>query len=143
MTERDFQSSASHQGRAFEDHVERVLIANGYDIIERRWRHPDVDVEIDFIAAEPGHETVYWIECKGSWESNRPGLERTDTVKKLLGSAWMLNATPDRLTVEFIVITSDPPKDGSAGDLWLRYSLKENLIDAVWHLPLTFVKWNP
>lgn len=115
------QAAASRQGAAFEQAVMTMLQIEGWQIVARRWRHPEVDVEIDLVAIDP-HGQTWWIECKGSWESTRNGLERTDTVKKAIGSAAILILVDDRLP--YMLITSHLPVIGSSGDKWMRRAVE-------------------
>ena len=135
----DFQSRSSAQGEAFERHVARVLTAKGYDIVYRHWRHPEVDVEVDFVVTRQGDEGATWVEAKGSWESDRNGLVRTDTVKKAIGSAYLLSLAEDRCP--YVIVTSDPPAESSVGAEWLRKALADGTVAAVWTLPLDFEEW--
>ena len=123
----DRQAASSRQGVGFEQAVETLLKIDGWTIDAHRWRHPEVDVEIDFVATDPFGEQ-WWIECKGSWESDRNGLERTDTLKKAIGSAAILRLLHDRKP--YMVITSHMPRLGSSGDRWLQLSI-ETYFDAV------------
>ncbi len=116
----DRQAAASRQGADFERLVMTTLLIEGWQIVARRWRHPEVDVEIDFVAVDP-HGVEWWIECKGSWESTRNGLERTDTAKKAIGSAAILKMLPERQP--YMLITSHLPTLGSSGDKWMRLAV--------------------
>jgi hypothetical protein len=117
----DFQSAASRQGRAFQETVGVLLRIEGWAIIAEDWRHPDLGAEIDYVAVHPETGEEWWIECKGSWESERPGLERTDTTKKALWNGALLALAHERRP--FMIIASHPPKDGSAGAVWLERAL--------------------
>lgn len=121
------QAASSRQGAGFEQAVETLLKIDGWTIDAHRWRHPEVDVEIDFVATDPTGEQ-WWIECKGSWEAKSNGLERTDTLKKAIGSAAILRLLEDRK--RYMVITSHMPRLGSSGDRWLQLSI-ETYFDAV------------
>lgn len=128
MSASDRQAAAGRQGAEFERAVATMLKIEGWTIDAERWRHPEVDVEIDFVATDPLGET-WWIECKGSWESPTcNGLERTDTLKKAIGSAAILRLLTHRC--RYMVITSHLPRLGTAGDKWLALSL-ETYFDAV------------
>lgn len=127
------QSASSRQGAAFETTVETLLQIEGWTITDRKWRHPEFDVEVDICATDPdGRE--WWIECKGSWEGNRPGLKRTDTVKKALFNGAMLVLAEDRKP--YMIVASHPPVDGSAGTVWLERA-KGIYVDAVRYLTFT------
>lgn len=111
----DRQSAASRQGRAFEETVGNLLRIEGWTVDGTNWRHPEVDIEIDIIATAPDGET-WWIECKGSWESTRNGLERTDTMKKAVANGALLQLCEDRK--RYMVVASHIPVSG-AGLTWL------------------------
>lgn len=116
----DRQAAASRQGAAFEETVVTLLRVEGWTVHERKWRQPDVEVEIDIVAEDPQGER-WWIECKGSWESpTGNGLERTDTAKKAIGSAAILRLLPLEQRSPYMLITSHLPKLGSSGDQWMR-----------------------
>lgn len=127
----DRQALATHQGAAFETTVETLLRVKGWEIIETKRRHPEVDVEIDIIAKHPETEKIWWIETKGSWEGERPGLKRTDTLKKALFNGAMLALTTDRKP--YMIVSSHDPTQGSAGDVWLQKA-KGIYVDEVWYL---------
>lgn len=79
--------------------------------------HPRLQVEIDRVTEHPALGEV-WVECKGSWQSLvGNGLERTDTLKKAIGTAAVLAHDPDRRP--YWLICSHLPRIGSAGDVWL------------------------
>ncbi len=58
----------------------------------------EVGVEIDQEAVSPTG-TVVWFEYKGSVQGNRPGLRRTDTLKKAIANGALLRALADRPTL--------------------------------------------
>lgn len=127
MTLSDRQAAASRQGAEFEAAVELILKVEGWQIEHHRWRHPEVEVEIDYVAIAPDGQR-WWIECKGSWEARSNGLERTDTLKKAIGSAAILRILDDRCP--YMVVTSHLPRIGSSGDRWLALAL-DTYFDAV------------
>jgi Holliday junction resolvase len=123
-----YQSRASAQGEAFERHVEAALERGGWAIKDRRSRVTALRVEVDLVALDPDG-VEWWIECKGSWESDRNGLRRTDTTKKAIASAALLAADPDRRP--YLLVTSDLPAEGSTGDLALTHALSEGWITRI------------
>lgn len=124
------QAAGVRQGAAFEQMVETLLRVKGWTILRTRWRHPDCDVEVDIVATEPTTGQEWWIECKGSWEGDRQGLRRTDTLKKALFNGAMLNLVDDRKP--YMIVASHPPHDGSAGHRWLERA-KGIYVDVVWY----------
>ena len=59
----------------------------------------------------PNGQTVYF-EHKGSWRGKRPGMRRTDTVKKGLLTGFLLKAVGDE--TPFCIMTSHLPQKGRA-----------------------------
>jgi len=113
------QAAAGDQGRDFEAAVRTKLRIQGWTITATRWRHPEVDVEIDIVANHPDTGEEWWIECKGSWERpKRAGLKRTDTLKKALFNGAMLALASDRRS--YMIFASHPPVDATAGVTWLE-----------------------
>jgi Holliday junction resolvase-like predicted endonuclease len=114
----DRQAASGRQGAAFEQAVATVLQIEGWTITATRWRHPEVDVEVDIVATHPDTGQEWWIECKGSWEGTRQGLKRTDTLKKALFNGAMLALTADRRP--YMIVASHPPAGATAGVTWLE-----------------------
>ncbi|MEZ5137578.1 MAG: hypothetical protein R2711_01995 [Acidimicrobiales bacterium] len=67
-------------------------------------------MEIDQEAVSPTGATV-WFEYKGSIQGNRPGLIRTDTLKKAIANGALLRSLAD--PAPYVVITSHLPEAGS------------------------------
>jgi len=114
-----FQHDAGAQGRKFEQAVETLFLIDGFIIKERRWKHPVCNVEIDHVVWRDDVGDV-WVECKGSWlsASGRNGLRRTDTLKKAIANAALLEMVEERRP--YWLVTSHLPPIGSTGDSWLR-----------------------
>ncbi|MBX3314298.1 MAG: hypothetical protein KF906_08250 [Actinobacteria bacterium] len=106
---RSFQASAGIQGRQFAEQADTLLTHLGYELQGRRVL-AEVGVEIDQQAISPTGRTV-WFEYKGSVQGNRPGLRRTDTLKKAIANGALLRAVAD--PAPYIVITSHLPEAGS------------------------------
>jgi hypothetical protein len=121
-----FQQEASLQGKTFETVVRHLLIAQGFAVAEDKVRLRQIGVEIDFAATSAGGTEV-WIEAKGTLGrasgDKRPGLERTDTLKKAICNAALVATLPESERRPFIVITTHPPIDGSSGGNMLRTAL--------------------
>jgi glucan biosynthesis protein len=71
---------------------------------------PEVGVEIDRVAVAPAGVTV-WFEYKGSVQGARPGLMRTDTLKKAIANGALLERLVDH--PPYVVLTSHLPTNGS------------------------------
>lgn len=105
----DFQASAGIQGRQFAEQCDQLLRHYGFDL-SGRLVHA-TGVEIDRVAASPTGRRI-WFEYKGSVQGTRPGLLRTDTVKKAVANGALLLDDPDR--APFVVLTSHRPERGAA-----------------------------
>ena len=80
----------------------------------------EVGVEIDQEARSPRGALV-WFEYKGSVQGNRPGLRRTDTLKKAIANGALLRHLDD--PAPYVVVTSHLPEAGS-GAAMLRSALE-------------------
>lgn len=126
MTGQGFQSLATEQGARFEDAVEFLLRAQGWEIIER---HAQVEgVEIDIVAADPAG-TRWWIEAKGSWRGSVPGMRRGDTAKKAVAVAWYLSRLAQRCP--YMLVTSHLPTPGTVSARLLDEAVEAGLFDDV------------
>ena len=83
-----FQARGVRQGKAFDEQCRLVLQGLGFEVSDRPFTVADLGVEFDAeIRSQSGR--VFWCEFKGSWHGPRPGLRRTDTVKKALADAFI------------------------------------------------------
>jgi hypothetical protein len=115
----DFQASAGIQGRQFAEQCDQLLIHHGYELRAGETLR-GVGVEIDRVAVSPSG-TLVWFEYKGSVQGTRPGLRRTDTLKKAIANGALLAAESERRP--FVVLTSHLPEAGS-GAAMLRAALE-------------------
>lgn len=106
---RSFQASAGIQGRQFAEQCDTLLAHYGFQLKGRRVL-TEVGVEIDQEAVSPSG-TVVWFEYKGSVQGNRPGLIRTDTLKKAIANGALLRSLAD--PAPYVVVTSHLPDAGS------------------------------
>ncbi|HEX5616312.1 MAG TPA: hypothetical protein VFZ83_14255, partial [Acidimicrobiia bacterium] len=114
-----FQSSANLQGRQFSEQCDLLLRGMGFRLDGRALLR-DFGVEIDQVATSPGGATI-WFEYKGSVQGTRPGLIRTDTLKKAIANGALLRAIAEH--PPYIVLTSHKPTTG-AGAAMLRTALE-------------------
>lgn len=105
----DFQSLAGRQGRQFAEQCDTLLTSLGYQL-DGSFVAADVGVEIDQRAVSPGGRLI-WFEYKGSVQGSRPGLIRTDTLKKAVANGALLKAHGE--AGMFVVLTSHLPSGGS------------------------------
>ncbi len=104
-----FQAAAGIQGRQFAEQCDQLLRHYGFELHGHALL-ADVGVEIDRVATSPSGNPV-WFEYKGSIQGNRPGLRRTDTLKKAIANGALLAAREDRRP--YVVLTSHLPETGS------------------------------
>ena len=124
MTE--FQSSAGWQGRQFAQQCDFLLQSNRFTLHGRKLI-TELGVEIDQVATSPTGSEL-WFEYKGSFQGSRPGLMRTDTVKKAIANGALLRVLLDH--PRYVVLTSHLPQRGSALSM-LRAALDLGYLDHV------------
>lgn len=116
-----FQARGVRQGKQFDEQCRLVLSDLGFEVCERPFTVVDLGVEFDAEIKTPGGRR-YWCEFKGSWHGHRPGLRRTDTVKKALSDALLAHlAETDYPPVVFL--TTHMPSPGSSGDKMIQVAL--------------------
>ncbi|MCB0970074.1 MAG: hypothetical protein KDA97_00955 [Acidimicrobiales bacterium] len=106
---RSFQASAGIQGRQFAEQCDTLLAHQGFELHGRRVLS-EVGVEIDQEARSPDGALV-WFEYKGSVQGNRPGLRRTDTLKKAIANGALLRSLDE--PAPYVVLTSHLPEAGA------------------------------
>lgn len=107
-----FQSDASAQGRQFDELARNVLRWHGFTVNDVPFVVPELGIEVDAEAVTGTRK--FWCEFKGSWRGNRPGLMRTDSVKKALCDALLLWA--DEVDhPPMLLLTTHSPKADSRG----------------------------
>jgi DNA modification methylase len=74
-------------------------------------------IEVSFSALDATGQRWYF-DVSGAFTSTRAGLRRTDALWKALGKAAVLRAS--HADIPFVLITTDAPVAGSAGDQALR-----------------------
>lgn len=130
MVTGDFQRLAVEQGQQFEATVETVFQIAECEIVERKRRDMVSGEEIDHVIRTPGGNEV-WVESKGSWRGNRPGLRRSDTAKKAVATAWNLRTAHYNDTPPYLLATSHLPNPGSYSDRLLRNAVDHELFREV------------
>lgn len=105
---RSFQSVASEQGRQFALQCDVVLEEHRFEL-SKGFVLNELGVEIDRVGMREGR--TVWFEYKGSVRGRRPGLRRTDTLKKAIANGALLVALEER--VPYVLLTSHLPERGS------------------------------
>ncbi len=113
-----FQARGVKQGKQFDEQCRLVLRGLGFEVSEKPFTIAELGVEFDAeIRSRSGKR--YWCEFKGSWHGPRPGLRRTDTVKKALADAFIAHAAGDEYPPTIFLTTHVPTPD-SSGHQMLR-----------------------
>ena len=103
----NFQGLAVKQGREFADECIRLAARVGFELRDQRVVFPECGVEVDLVL-ENRAGIAFFVECKGSFR-DRPGLQRTDTLKKAIANMVLLDAVG---VGPLVVMTSHRPADG-------------------------------
>ena len=119
------------QGAAFHAECIRALRLAGFEIVQTKVRLQDVGIELDAITNNKYGLAFAW-EFKGSLQGSRPGLKRTDTVKKAICNGWLLSISEqysDRFPPLFVMCSHKP--DGGDGEKMLHYALLHGIFTEV------------
>jgi hypothetical protein len=125
----DFQASSTVQGANFERQCNEVFASHGF-VLHGRYVVRSVGVEIDQCAERPDFGVIL-IEYKGSTNGKRPGLLRTDTMKKAIANGALIKDRKGDL--QYWVITSHLPESGSSLAM-MRESLSLGYVDRFIHI---------
>ncbi len=107
---------AVREGRAAKDLSREMIEASGFTKVTEKVQLPE-GIEVSFEARD--RQGQRWLfDVSGGFTSNRPGLRRTDTLWRSLGKAAVLQAAHP--SVPFVLLTTETPEIGSAGDRTLR-----------------------
>ncbi len=116
----DFQRRATREGKAAKDIARQLLESCGFRDIEEDVKLAG-GVEVNFRARSANRKKTFLFDVSGGFTSSRPGLKRTDTLWKALGKAAVLHQVSR--TSQLVLLTTDKPQRGSAGDQALQACL--------------------
>jgi hypothetical protein len=123
-----FQRRATRDGTRAQAIAKALLRQCGFlDGLEEKVKLAS-GVEVNFRGTSAGKEWLF--DVSGAFNSNRPGLQRTDTLWKALGKAAVLRTefrAKDR-PARLILLTTDVPSRGSAGGKALRAAHTDGLV---------------
>ena len=129
-----FQARAVREGKKAQDIAKLRLQEAGFDNLDEKVRHPSGILEFNFQLTSPDGSRQWWVDVSGAFTTSRPGLQRVDSVWKLLGKLHVLAAMgdgQDRRDESVLVLTSNLPKPGSPGDRALRAVGPGVIFDAI------------
>ena len=108
----NFQKAASVQGNHFHKECIHALEYAGFEIADQHVVLSDVGIEIDAIVNN-AHGIAIPLEFKGSLQGDRPGLRRTDTLKKAIANGYLLTLSElNQMMTPLVVLTSHLPENG-------------------------------
>lgn len=108
----NFQKAASVQGDHFHNECLHALNYAGFEIADQYVVLTDVGIELDAIVNN-AHGIAIPLEFKGSLQGNRPGLRRTDTLKKAIANGYLLTrSNVSGMMTPLVVLTSHLPEAG-------------------------------
>ena len=110
-----FQTRAVKEGHKAQEIARRVLEHCEFRVVDEN-RRTKSGAEVDFVVEDKGGSEWY-VDVSGAFTSTRAGLRRTDTLWKSLGKAAALRTDS---TVPVLLLTTDLPVPGSAGDAALK-----------------------
>lgn len=123
--DQSFQARSAQQGKLVHEVARDVLESAGFTIEAEGYEIVSLGVEVNLVLRDlQGNR--WFCEVTGAYKSRRPGLVRTDTVRKVLGTAHLLAVGGFR---PFIVLTTNLPSEGSRGDRMLRRVGPNELFD--------------
>jgi site-specific DNA-methyltransferase (adenine-specific) len=114
----DPQRRAVMQGKMAKELALEVLTEAGFVGIEST-RKLAAGIEINF-EAKDSKGRRWFFDVSGAFTSDRPGLQRTDTLWKALGRAAVLKGAQHVPEYRLVFLTTDLPAPRSAGDVALR-----------------------
>lgn len=118
----NFQKRATEQGTMAQKVGEDLLKTCGFEILQRALKMKSIGIEVN-IKARSKSGDVFYFDISGAFTGTRPGLKRTDTLWKALGKASILNLPHSEERHPYILLTTDKPQPGSAGDKALRVAV--------------------
>lgn len=126
----NFQQSAVEQGEQFAQNCLLTLRLVGFDVVDTKFRTQDMGVEIDAIANN-SQGIAFPFEFKGSFQGTRPGMLRSDTVKKAIATAVLFSLDEAAQTMApLIVLTSHKPTKGNLTK-WLTRIDRSIILDVL------------
>lgn len=122
------QKLAKLQGDRFHAECVDALVMAGFEIADEHFMIRDVGIELDCITNNRHDIAMPW-EFKGSWQGDRPGLRRTDTLKKAIANGYLFTQSDMyKMMPPLLVMTSHLPEKGDG--LAMMQTVKRDTIMA-------------
>jgi site-specific DNA-methyltransferase (adenine-specific) len=112
----DFLARAISEGHKARELAKQLLEHCGFVDVAADVRAGN-GIEVSFSGVD-GTGQCWYFDVSGAFTSTRAGLRRADTLWKALGKAAVLHASHPE--IPFVLVTTDAPAPGSAGDQALR-----------------------
>lgn len=122
-----FQARGPLQGRIAMERATRLLEDAGFQDIQPRMRLGTLGVEANLVARDRNGDR-WFFEVTGALEGRRPGLRRSDTVRKIISTATLLTSGGFR---PFVVLASHLPREETVSDRMLRWLGPQVFFDIV------------
>ncbi len=128
-----FQARAVDEGKKVQDIARGRLEDAGFTAIDEKARHPSRIVDFAFHVTAPSGGRRWWVDVAGAFVTNKPGLQRIETVWRLLGRLHVLAAAGqgDDRPDPVLVLTPSLPTPGSPADRALRAVGPSVIFDAI------------
>lgn len=125
----DYQSRAVREGQKAQEVARAILLDCHFMEIKENAKVGSV--EVNFSARDQAGD-LWYFDVSGAFTSSRPGLRRTDTLWKALGKAATLRLQmTEHNTGKLVLLTTDLPAAGSAGDAALAANAQHTFFDAI------------
>lgn len=122
-TGEDFQARAVREGKRAKVLARILLEGCGFKNIQEDVKFKQIGLEVNFLAEDQTGQ-MWAFDVSGAFTSTRSGLRRTDTLWKALGKAAVLRDS--ERSFPLILLTTDVPAKGSAGDMALNVLIGAN-----------------
>lgn len=123
-----FQVRATQQGKKAQDLARNALEQAGFFVDPKPARLVGSGIEFNFLVKN-SRDQRWFVDVSGAFTTVRPGLQRTDTLWKMLGKALVLRKSGT--DIPLLVMTSNLPKIGSEGWKALKSVGPESVFDAI------------
>lgn len=126
----DFQAGNVEKGRVFRERCKEILEAAGFTF-NRESERFEFGVHVDLIY-DNQQDNSFFIQVSGTIEdeptSTKPGLERADSVRKIICDAYLLQRATGWPT---LVLTSHTPAPGTVPARLLNFAGRHVIFDVL------------